>query len=219
MSGRIAWISLTPVKATALQLVDEVELLEGGPKGDRRFYLRHARPGAWSTTRIAGRCSSCRPSTTSTPTRSRCGSPDGAVVSGSVERGEEVETRFHSTAADRPARARAVGRGSVGARRASGCGSSSRAHGAADRGRGGAATLLATASLGALAQTLGVDRGRRPPLPHELRGRRARAARGGRLARPQGCGRRGGRRAHRECRPVRRHDPEPRDRAGPTSTR
>ena len=37
--GRVAWISLTPVKALALQLVDETELLEGGAEGDRRFYL------------------------------------------------------------------------------------------------------------------------------------------------------------------------------------
>ena len=39
MNGRVSWISLTPVMATALQLLDEVELLESGPKNDRRFYF------------------------------------------------------------------------------------------------------------------------------------------------------------------------------------
>ncbi len=39
MSGRIAWISLTPVKATALHLVDEVQVLPAGLKDDRRFYF------------------------------------------------------------------------------------------------------------------------------------------------------------------------------------
>ena len=39
MSARVAWISFTPVKATALHVVDEVDLLESGPRGDRWFYL------------------------------------------------------------------------------------------------------------------------------------------------------------------------------------
>ena len=39
MSARISWISLTPVKARALNNVDEIELLEGGLRGDRLFYL------------------------------------------------------------------------------------------------------------------------------------------------------------------------------------
>ena len=39
VSARVSWISLTPVKATMLHLVDEAELLESGVRGDRRFYL------------------------------------------------------------------------------------------------------------------------------------------------------------------------------------
>jgi uncharacterized protein YcbX len=80
---------------------------------------------------------------------------DGSVVSAPVERGAEIETRFHSR--PRPARliygpwAEAVS--SVIGERVRLVES---AHGAADRGRGGAATLLGTASLAALAEVLGV---------------------------------------------------------------
>ena len=78
------------------------------------------------------------------------------MVSGPVERGEEIETRFHS----RPRTARLV-RGPWAEAVSLLVGEPVRlvepAHGAADRGRGGAATLLGTASLGALAETLGVE--------------------------------------------------------------
>ena len=207
MSGRVAWISLTPVKATALQLVDEVELLESGPRATAGSTSSPSR-AACSTTRTAARCSSCGRSTTSAPTRCCCASPDGAVVSGPVERGEELETRFHS----RPRSARLV-RGPWAEAVSSLVGERVRLveppHGAADRGRSGAATLLGTASLARARSRRSVSTGRRPPLPHELRDRRSRAARGGRLARSPGRGRRGGRRAPGECRPLRRHDPEP----------
>ena len=39
MTARVAWIALTPVKATRLHLVEEAELLESGVRGDRRFYV------------------------------------------------------------------------------------------------------------------------------------------------------------------------------------
>ncbi|HEY6960371.1 MAG TPA: MOSC N-terminal beta barrel domain-containing protein, partial [Gaiellaceae bacterium] len=39
MSARVAWISLTPVKATKLHLVEETDLLESGVRGDRLFYF------------------------------------------------------------------------------------------------------------------------------------------------------------------------------------
>ena len=37
--GTVAWVALAPVKGLALELVDETELTEAGPAGDRRFFL------------------------------------------------------------------------------------------------------------------------------------------------------------------------------------
>ena len=82
---------------------------------------------------------------------------DGELVSAPVERGEEIETRFHS----RPRTARLVN-GPWADAVSQLVGERVRlvepALGAADRGRGGAATLLATASLDVLAETLGGGR-------------------------------------------------------------
>jgi len=39
VTARVSWISLTPVKALALEHVDEIDLREDGLHGDRRFYL------------------------------------------------------------------------------------------------------------------------------------------------------------------------------------
>ena len=82
---------------------------------------------------------------------------DGELVSAPVERGEEIETRFHS----RPRTARLVN-GPWADAVSQLVGERVRlvepALRAADRGRGGAATLLATASLDVLAETLGGGR-------------------------------------------------------------
>ncbi|MGZ4335476.1 MAG: MOSC domain-containing protein, partial [Gaiellaceae bacterium] len=81
---------------------------------------------------------------------------DGEVLSGPVERGPDVETTFHK----RPRPARLVV-GPWAARISSLIGEPVRlvepALPASDRGRGGAATLLATTSLDRLATQLGVD--------------------------------------------------------------
>lgn len=155
MSARVAWISLTPVKATALCDVDEIELLESGPAEDRRFYF----------VGVGGRLvnnKDCPPLQlvqaefdASTETLSMRFA-DGLVVAAPVERGEELETVFHRA----PRTARLV-LGPWAEAVSSLVGEPVRlvepAHGAADRGRGGAATLLGTASLAALAGTLGVE--------------------------------------------------------------
>ncbi len=154
MSGRIAWISLTPVKATALQLVDEVELLEDGLKGDRRFYLV-TEAGRLVNNKDSGPLQLVQAEYDAHADSLSLRFEDGAVVDGPVERGEEVETRFHSA----PRAARLV-RGPWAEALSEVVGEPVRLveppRGAADRGRGGAATLISTASLGALAQTLGV---------------------------------------------------------------
>jgi uncharacterized protein len=156
MSGRVAWISLTPVKATAVQLVDEVELLGTGPKGDRRFYFV-SEAGRLVNNKDCGPLQLVRAEYDELADELTLRMPDGAVVAAPVERGEEVETRFHS----RPRSARLV-RGPWADAVSRLVGEPVQlvepSDGAADRGRGGAATLLGTASLAALAEVLGSER-------------------------------------------------------------
>ena len=153
MTGRVAWISLTPVKATAVHLVDEIELLENGLEGDRRFYLV-SESGRLINNKDCGPLQLVRAEYDERADVLSLHMPDGTAVSGRVERGEEVETRFHS----RPRTARLV-RGPWAEAVSSLVGEQLRlvepGNGAADRGRGGAATLLGTASLAALAAVLG----------------------------------------------------------------
>lgn len=163
MTAHVAWISLTPVKATSLQLVDEVELLESGPKGDRRFYLI-TEAGRLVNNKDCGPLQVVRADYDERADELTLRLPGGTMVSGPLERGEEVETRFHS----RPRTARLV-HGPWSEALSKLVGQAVRlvepGHGAADRGRAGAATLLGTASLAALAEPLGV---------HELDARRFR---------------------------------------------
>lgn len=155
MSGRVAWISYTPVKATALHHVDEIELLEGGPRGDRRFYFITERG------RLVNN-KDCPPLRLVTAHYDEGADTltlrfaDGVEVSGAVERGAEVETSFHHA----PRSARLV-LGPWSEAVSSLAGAPLRLVepelSAPDRGRGGAATLLARTSLGTLAENLGVD--------------------------------------------------------------
>ena len=155
MTARVAWISLTPVKATMLHLVDEVEVLPTGVRGDRRFYLV-TESGRLVSSKDHGplqlvRADYHEPSDTLTMRFA-----DGRELAAPVERGGEVATTFHK----RPRAARLV----VGPWAEA----ISELMGqpvrlvepelpAPDRGRGGAATLLATTSLDRLASELGVD--------------------------------------------------------------
>ena len=155
MTARVSWISLTPVKATMLHLVDEVDLLESGVRGDRRFYFVTER-GRLVSNKDHGPLQLVRADYDSDADALSLRFPDGNVVEGGVARGDEVETTFHK----RPRTARVV----VGPW----AGAVSELIGqpvrlvepewaAPDRGRGGAATLLATASLSRLADQLGVE--------------------------------------------------------------
>jgi uncharacterized protein YcbX len=155
VSGHVAWISLTPVKATALHHVEEIELLEQGLHGDRRFFFVTER-GRLFNNKDCGPLQVVHADYDDATDVLSLQLPDGAIVSAAVERGDEVATRFHS----RERRARLVV-GPWAAAVSELVGEPVRlvepAHGAADRGRSGAATLLGTASLGALADTLGVE--------------------------------------------------------------
>lgn len=152
MSCRISWISRTPVKALALEHPAEVELGEGGVEGDRRFYLVGQ----------AGRLISNKDFPAFQLIRARYDAgvlsftlTDGSEVTGTVEHGEEVTTRFHRR--ERAARL-VVGPWSDVLSELAGepLRLVEPASPAVDRGRNGAATLLATASLAALGAALGV---------------------------------------------------------------
>ena len=196
MSGRVAWISLTPVKATAAAPRRRGRAARDAAPGATGASTSSARRAASSTTRTAGRCSSCGRSTTSSPTCSRCACPtarSSAARSSVGKSWRRASTRGRgahgSCAAPGPTRSRASW--------ASRCGSSSRADGAADRGRGGAATLLGTALARARSRRRSVStRGRRRRFRMNFGDRRprARTPRKTSLARPPGRGRRGGRR-------------------------
>lgn len=154
MTGRIAWISRTPVKALALQQLDEVELGEGGIAGDRRFYFVGESDRLISNKDFPAfqlvQAAYDEAKDTLTLTL-----PGGREIAGTVERGEEVGTRFHK----RPRPARLV-IGPWAEALSELAGEPLRlvepASSAVDRGRGGAASFLATASLAALGAQLGV---------------------------------------------------------------
>ncbi|HEV7640469.1 MAG TPA: MOSC domain-containing protein [Gaiellaceae bacterium] len=156
MSARVAWITRAPVKALALQQLEEAELGEGGVEGDRHFYLVGAAGRLISNKDFPAfqliHASYDREQDVLTLTLT-----DGRNVTGAVERGEEVETRFHSR--PRPARL-VLGPWSDALSKLAGepLRLVEPSTSGVDRGRNGAATLLATASLDTLGQVLGVDR-------------------------------------------------------------
>jgi len=155
MSARVAWISRTPVKAFALQHLQEAELGEGGVEGDRRFFLVGA-TGRLISNKDFPAFQLIHASYDGDEERLTFTLTDGRAVTGAVERGEEVETTFHR----RPRRARlVVGPWSEVLSEVAGepLRLVAPSAPAPDRGRNGAATLLATASLGALGEVLGVD--------------------------------------------------------------
>jgi uncharacterized protein YcbX len=152
----IAWIATTPVKALAVDLVDEIALTEDGPLGDRLFYLVDendrlvSNKGLGVLQQVHG--------TFDLDTRVlSMQMPDGSAVAAVVETGEAVETGFS-------------GRSRLVARRVAGpwaealselTGKTIRVMAAdtpaVDRGAKSVATLLSTGSLRALGEELGVD--------------------------------------------------------------
>src|SRR5665213_3800051 len=98
MSARISWISMTPVKGLALELPDEVELLEDGVRGDRRFFLIDERN---KLTNNMGRRSPLElvhadfDEATNELTLRLVG---GRVLTGAAEQTDEVTVNFHREA-------------------------------------------------------------------------------------------------------------------------
>lgn len=155
MSLRVAWISHSPVKGLALRQLDECELTEAGIAGDREFFLVDENDrlvnskGLGALQQIAPRYDREAGSLTLT-------FPDGTTVSqevgydgslGALFWGNTIEVRvvdgpWSEAISDFAGRDLRL----VGA-----------AGPAPDRRRSGAATLLGTGSLRALARILGVD--------------------------------------------------------------
>jgi uncharacterized protein len=155
MTPRVSWISLTPVKATMLHLVDEADLLESGVRGDRRFYFVTER-GRLVSNKDHGPLQLVRAEYDAEADALSLRFADGEAVEGQVERGREVATTFHKR--ERPAR-EILGpwAGAVSELMGQPVRLVEPELPAPDRGRGGAASLLATASLERLARQLGVE--------------------------------------------------------------
>lgn len=156
MTARVSWISFTPVKALALDHVDEIELLESGLRGDRRFYLVDERDRLVNNKDGHGPLQRAHARFDESTSELTVRLADGREVGGRVTAGEELQTSFHR----RPKPARRVA-GPWDDALSEVAGEPLRLvvadPGAPDRGRGGAATLLGVASLTALAAELGVD--------------------------------------------------------------
>jgi uncharacterized protein len=152
----VSWISLTAVKALALDHPAEIELLVDGVSGDRRFYLVDAGGRLVNNMGRRGALELVHSEYDDGAGNLTLRFVDGGVVTGTAELRETIATTFHRQARparlvpgpwdealseliDEPVRLVAA------------------ADAAPDRGLAGAATLLATASLRALASVLGVE--------------------------------------------------------------
>jgi MOSC domain-containing protein len=153
--GTIAWIALAPVKGLALELVGETELTEGGPAGDRRFFIvdENQRLVNAKGLGVLQQVHAAYDEATGTLTLHM---PDGTAIEETVELEGEVEARFWSTT--KPAR-RVIGPWSDALSDLAGRHLQLVAPDgpAVDRMRSGAASLVSTAALRALAYELGVD--------------------------------------------------------------
>jgi uncharacterized protein YcbX len=158
MPGTVAWITIAPVKGLGLVQTDEVELELFGARDNRRFYLVDE-DGRMLNGKVVGPLVRVVPEYDDKVGRLALRLPGDEVVAGDIEVGEAVTTDFFgrpvdghliagpwSTAlsdlAGRPVRLVRTARPGDGA----------------DRGRKAGVSLVATASLEALAEAAGVDR-------------------------------------------------------------
>jgi MOSC domain-containing protein len=151
----IAWIAVAPIKGMRLEHVDEVDLTEIGPAGDRLFFLVDENDRLVNAKGL-GVLQQARASYDDATRTLTVRMPDGRELTEVVELDGELEANFWGTM--KPAR-HVVGPWSDALSDLAG------RHlrlvmpegPAPDRLRSGAATLLSTGSLRALAEELGVE--------------------------------------------------------------
>jgi uncharacterized protein YcbX len=155
MKPTVAWVAVAPVKGLALGLVEQTELTEAGPHGDRRFFLVDENHRLVNS-KAVGIFHQVQPSYDEATAALTLRLPGGTFVDGEVELAEQIDTHFWGTTL--PAR-RVLGPWSDALSDLAGryllLVAPDRP--AVDRGRSGAATLLSTGSLRSLAAELGVD--------------------------------------------------------------
>lgn len=157
MPGQVAWISLTPVKALAIETVDEVDVVETGLRGDRLFYLVDEHDRLVSNKgRHRSPLQLVRGAYAEAENRLTLRFPDGSEISGHPEPAEELTTAFHH-AAHRARRVPGPWDEALSTLISQPLRLVVPAGTAPDRGPGGAVTLLSTGSLDRLAGELGVD--------------------------------------------------------------
>ena len=151
---RVTALSTTPVKGLRIAARERLELERAGARGDRAFYLIDAR-GRMINGKHSGALNGIVAELDGGDELTLT-FPDGQVVSGTPEPGEEVQTRFHS----RPRAARLVaGPFSQAISRHTGeelrlvCAADEVS--AIDRGARGAVTLISRGSLERLAEVAG----------------------------------------------------------------
>jgi uncharacterized protein YcbX len=155
VSGHVAWISLSPVKGLALGHLEECELTEGGVAGDRRFFLVDEDDRLVNSKGL-GMLQQIVPSYDEEAELLTLAFPDGRALSQQVSVDGALDARFWSVSF--PAR---VVEGPWSEAISDFTGRDLRLvradTPATDRRRGGAATLLGTGSLRAMARLLGVE--------------------------------------------------------------
>jgi len=155
--ARVTALSIAPVKGLRIAGVEQLVLEPGGARGDRRFYLVEER--GWM---VNGKHSGALNEVVAevdavnrddgTVERLTLSFPDGTEVSGTIELGEELPTRFHS----RPRVARVL-RGPFSAALSEHAGEQLRivqagdGSSAVDRGVEGGVSLISRGSLAVLA--------------------------------------------------------------------
>ncbi len=155
MTLRVAWISHCPVKGLAVRSLDECELTEAGIAGDREFFLVDENDRLVNSKGL-GRLQQVVPRYDAAAGTLTLEFPDGTTVSEALGFDGSLAARFWNVTVD----ARLV-EGPWSEALSDFAGRDLRLvrppGPAPDRRRSGAATLLGTGSLRALAQALGVD--------------------------------------------------------------
>lgn len=155
MSGRVAWISHCPVKGLALRQLDECELTEAGVAGDRQFFLVDENDRLVNSKGL-GVLQQIVPRYDDQAGLLTLAFPNGTTLSHQVQLDGALDAQFWGASVQ----VRAV-EGPWSEAISDFAGRDLRlvqAPGpATDRMRSGAATLLGTGSLRALARLLGVD--------------------------------------------------------------